>query len=58
MDNISKLIEILGWDVVNWSVAFKYWEQNITLDLSECFGLEIGSNHGGLSTWLALKKSR
>lgn len=56
--NIPKLKDIIGWDVVNWSYALKYWEQNTTLELSDCFGLEVGSDYGGLSTWLALKGSR
>ena len=55
---MSKMQDIIGWDIVNWSVGLKYWEQNTTLDLSNCFGLEIGSEYGGLSLWLALKGSR
>jgi SAM-dependent methyltransferase len=46
--------DIVAWDIVNWSSAIKYWEDNaqVTNKNYEC--LELGSSKGGMSLWLAL----
>ena len=52
---MSKLIEdIVDWDIVNWKKAINYWEKNIELKMKSYSCLELGSNKGGLSLWLAL----
>jgi SAM-dependent methyltransferase len=47
--------DTVEWDVANWSLALTYWERHTRLDLSRSLALEIGSRHGGLSLWMALK---
>ena len=54
MDN-SILKDIIEWDIVNWSKAINYWENNTYLDIKKLNCLELGSRKGGLSLWLALK---
>ena len=52
----DKLInDIVGWDIVNWSKALHYWENKTKLSESKLKCLELGSNQGGLSLWLASK---
>ena len=51
----KKISDIIEWDVVNWSRALDFWEKNTQLDLTTASGIELGSRHGGLSLWLALK---
>jgi len=46
--------DILQWDVVNWSVPWKYWDELITGGQSKVC-LELGGREGGLSLWLAGK---
>jgi SAM-dependent methyltransferase len=58
MSGEQYLQDILEWDVVNWSPALTYWEQKTKHDLSSAYALELGSRHGGLSLWLALKGSK
>mgnify|MGYP002685623113 CR=1 FL=1 len=50
------LRDIFEWDTENWSKALPFWESIPALNTSarlEC--LELGSNRGGLSLWLASK---
>jgi SAM-dependent methyltransferase len=51
-ENLSQFVE---WDVQNWSVALDFWLANTTQDLKGCKALEIGTNFGGMSQWLASK---
>jgi len=53
MNNPDDLLNYLEWDVRNWSVALDFWLAKSTKRLSDCRVLEIGSNRGGLSLWLA-----
>ena len=57
-DNLDYKVkkDILGWDVVNWLKALKYWEKYCDLFQQKYLCLEIGSgkSSGGLSLWLAL----
>jgi len=48
------LKEILHWDIHNWSPAISYWE-TLLQNKKELSCLELGSNQGGLSLWLASK---
>ena len=50
--------ETVEWDVRNWAVALDYWRLHSSHDLSACLTLEIGSNRGGLSLWMARQGSR
>lgn len=50
--------QIVGWDVVNWSKAIHYWEENIPLYGKELECLELGASKGGMTLWLALQKNR
>ncbi len=46
--------DIIGWDVVNWGRSLKFWSRFIdNKNRLKC--LELGSNKGGLSLWLAMK---
>jgi SAM-dependent methyltransferase len=58
MVNPDKLLNFVEWDVRNWSVALDFWLANSTQNLKECKALEIGTNFGGLSLWLASKGAR
>jgi len=49
------LADIVEWDVANWAPALWYWTQHSALSPTGCRALEIGSRHGGLSLWLALR---
>jgi SAM-dependent methyltransferase len=51
------LLDIIEWDVVNWSFCLDLWEEHTSQDLATVSALELGSRHGGLSLWLALKGS-
>ncbi|WP_432712739.1 class I SAM-dependent methyltransferase [Pedobacter sp.] len=50
--------DIVGWDVMNWSKAIDYWEQNTSISNKEYECLELGSSKGGMSLWLALNKNK
>jgi SAM-dependent methyltransferase len=52
------LNDIVDWDVENWSQAINYWETNVDLNNKNFNCLELGSNKGGLSLWLALKGNK
>lgn len=45
--------DIVDWDIVNWSKAIKYWENNFSVRNKKYKCLELGANQGGLSLWLA-----
>ncbi len=47
--------DIIKWDIKSWSKALRFWETNTRWNTVEN-GLELGSNEGGLSLWLAQKK--
>ena len=47
--------EFIEWDVRNWSVALDFWLDHTTQNLSMCSALELGSQNGGLSLWMALQ---
>ncbi len=49
------LNKIIEWDIENWSLALKYWENNLNLENRNFQCLELGGRNGGLSLWLALK---
>ena len=53
MNNSDNLLNYLEWDVRNWSRALDFWLEKSSQRLSDCKVLEIGSNRGGLSLWLA-----
>lgn len=46
--------DIIQWDVISWSKALMYWENNVDWNKIQN-GLELGGQAGGLSLWLALK---
>lgn len=53
MDKVLRS-DVLQWDVTNWSIALRFWQKRIDWQkVNTC--LELGSNKGGLSLWLALK---
>jgi SAM-dependent methyltransferase len=57
--NMSKefLKDCVDWDVVNWSRALRFWEQQVDLENKGFNCLELGGNKGGLSLWLAEKNN-
>jgi SAM-dependent methyltransferase len=50
-----KACDFIEWDVRNWSGALDCWLQHGKQDFLGCTALEIGSNQGGLSLWMALQ---
>jgi len=53
------IIDIIGWDVKNWSQAIPFWERHRKkICQMLCAWIEAGGNNGGLSLWLALKGCR
>jgi 2-polyprenyl-3-methyl-5-hydroxy-6-metoxy-1,4-benzoquinol methylase len=50
--------DIVVWDIVNWSKAIKYWENNISVSNKGHECLELGLSKGGLSLWLALNGNK
>lgn len=58
MENPDELSKYVEWDVRNWAVALRFWLSNTTKHLSGCRVLEIGTDYGGLSLWLASKGAR
>ncbi len=46
--------DVLQWDTASWAPALRYWESAVDWDRVGS-GLELGSNQGGLSLWLASK---
>lgn len=52
--NQDTINDIIGWDIVNWSKAFPFWNKHIDIKNKQLSCLEIGARQGGLSLWLAL----
>jgi SAM-dependent methyltransferase len=52
------LSDCIEWDVVNWSKALKFWEDNFELSNRNLLCLELGGRRGGLSLWLASKGNK
>jgi SAM-dependent methyltransferase len=53
MNNHNEHLKYVEWDVRNWGIALDFWLAHSTKRLSECKVLEIGTNTGRLSLWLA-----
>lgn len=51
-------MQCVEWDVINWSKALTFWENNVILDNKNLLCLELGGRRGGLSLWLAIKGNR
>jgi len=58
MTNPAELRKYVEWDVRNWAIALDFWLANSAKQLSECSVLEIGTNYGGLSLWLASRGAK
>lgn len=58
MNNQDELLKYVEWDVRNWGIALDFWLAHSTKRLSECKVLEIGTNTGRLSLWLASKGAK
>jgi SAM-dependent methyltransferase len=50
--------DIIGWDIVNWSKSFDYWNQHLNIKDKGYKCLELGARQGGLSLWLALNNNQ
>jgi SAM-dependent methyltransferase len=48
------LRDVIAWDIVNWSKALDYWQNNAAIFNKDYKCLELGSSKGGMSLWLAL----
>lgn len=53
MKKKSALKEIVAWDVINWSKAIDFWEENASVKDKNYQCLELGASRGGISLWLA-----
>jgi len=51
LNSMKNIDDIIGWDVINWSVALDYWKEHTVQDLATSSAMEIGCGHGGLSLW-------
>lgn len=51
----SQIQDIIEWDIVNWSNALKFWEEELGVHDEKLSCLELGGRKGGPSLWLALK---
>lgn len=49
----KEIQDIIEWDVVNWSVALRYWDADLNGKTGN--GLELGGKRGGLSYWMSLR---
>ena len=49
--------DIIGWDIINWSKSFGFWEKHVDIKNKNYKCLEIGARQGGLSLWLALNNN-
>jgi SAM-dependent methyltransferase len=58
MTNTAELRKYVEWDVRNWAIALDFWLANSAKRLPECKVLEIGTNYGGLSLWLASRGAK
>lgn len=58
MENPGEFSKYVEWDVRNWAVALHFWLAHSKKNLSECRVLEIGTDYGGLSLWLASNGAR
>lgn len=58
MTNPDELRKYVEWDARNWAIALDFWLANSSKRLSECTVLEIGTNYGGLSLWLASRGAK
>jgi len=50
--------DIIDWDVGNWSKSLDFWQSKYDIKARENDCLELGSNKGGLSLWLAIHGNR
>lgn len=50
--------DIIGWDIVNWSKSFDFWDKHIDIKNKGLKCLELGARQGGLSLWLALNDNK
>lgn len=56
MMNNNLIKDVIEWDIVNWSRALKFWEENFDFKYaSDLKCLELGGRSGGISLWLASK---
>lgn len=55
MNKTVNIIDIIDWDTANWSKSIPFWEKHAALSQKPLKCLELGSNNGGLSLWLAQK---
>jgi SAM-dependent methyltransferase len=56
---VLRYADILGWDVVNWSNALRFWTHTSAITVANANALEVGaSDNGGLSLWLAEQGAR
>jgi SAM-dependent methyltransferase len=53
MNTSRELAKYVEWDVRSWAAALDFWLARSHKRLSECRVLEIGTNFGGLTLWLA-----
>ncbi|MET0752297.1 MAG: class I SAM-dependent methyltransferase [Pyrinomonadaceae bacterium] len=58
MKTADNLLNFVEWDVQNWSGALDFWLANSKQNPADCRVLEIGTNFGGLSLWLASKGAK
>lgn len=58
MKNSDELSKYVEWDARNWAVALRFWLAHTKQNLARCRVLEIGTDYGGLSLWLASKGAR
>jgi len=56
--NKEQINDIIGWDIVNWSKSFSFWDKHLDVKDKNFKCLELGARQGGLSLWLALNNNQ
>ncbi len=54
----AQIDDIIGWDIVNWSKSFAFWDKHLDVKDKDYQCLELGARQGGLSLWLALNNNQ
>src|SRR4051812_39545748 len=49
------LTDVIGWDVVTWSLGLQFWLDRSRIDLDGARVLDVGAGFGGLSLYFAAR---
>ena len=55
MSAVLSMANLVDWDLSNWTAALEFWTGHSSRTLAASSALELGTRHGGLALWLAMK---